>query len=458
MNYLEFINKKSEFKKMNGIEIDINDLNPVLFDYQKAIVKKALKTKRFCLFEACGMGKTLQQLEWAHQVATFTNKPVLIVAPLGVTAQTAYEEAPLLGYEVKVLRDSFTIDKGLYITNYEQLENIDTSVLSGVVLDESSILKNFTGKTRVRLSKAFENTEYKLCCTATPAPNDLMELLNHADFLGIMSTAQALANYFINDMKTGSYRLKGHATKDFYRWCCTWSVNIESPKDLGFEAKYYVLPELIEANVIIDIDVIDDSFEHGLFREVGTSATAFHKEKNRTADIRAKNCAEIAKRDSEQYLIWCDTNLEADLLKKYIPEAVEVRGSDSSQRKEQCALDFKQGITRVLISKPKIFGYGMNFQKCHNVIFCGLTYSYENYHQALRRIYRFGQKHTVYSYIVLGTTEMHILETVNKKKELQYNLKNQMDLSVQEIQLLNFEEREVKSNLIQNTIELPNFI
>ena len=238
MNYLEFINKKSEFKKMNGIEIDINDLNPVLFDYQKAIVKKALKTKRFCLFEACGMGKTLQQLEWAHQVATFTNKPVLIVAPLGVTAQTAYEEAPLLGYEVKVLRDSFTIDKGLYITNYEQLENIDTSVLSGVVLDESSILKNFTGKTRVRLSKAFENTEYKLCCTATPAPNDLMELLNHADFLGIMSTAQALANYFINDMKTGSYRLKGHATKDFYRWCCTWSVNIESRVRSGFEAKY----------------------------------------------------------------------------------------------------------------------------------------------------------------------------------------------------------------------------
>lgn len=146
------------------------------------------------------------------------------------------------------------------------------------------------------------------------------------------------------------------------------------------------------------------------------------------------------------------------MLKKYIPEAVEVRGSDSPQRKEQCALDFKQGKTRVLISKPKIFGYGMNFQKCHNVIFCGLTYSYENYHQALRRIYRFGQKHTVYSYIVLGTTEMHILETVNKKKELQYNLKNQMDLSVQEIQLLNFEEREVKSNLIQNTIELPSFI
>lgn len=458
MNYQEFLESKKKIKETNGIDIEVDALNSVLFDYQKAIVKKALKKKRFCLFEACGMGKTLQQLEWAHKVNIYTDKPVLIVAPLGVTVQTAYEEAPLLGYKVHVLRDDFSIDNGLYITNYEQLDNIDTSLFSGVVLDESSILKNFTGKTRVNLTNLFKDTEYKLCCTATPAPNDLMELLNHADFLGIVTTAQALATYFINDMKTGTYRLKGHATKDFYRWCCSWSVNIENPKDLGFDADYYVLPKLIEKNIIIDIDVIDDSFEHGLFRDIGTSATSFHKEKNRTADIRAKKCAEIVMKDDDQYLIWCDTNLEADLLKKYIPEAIEVRGSDKPQRKEQCALDFKQGKTRVLISKPKIFGYGMNFQKCHNVIFCGLTYSYENYHQALRRIYRFGQKHTVFSYIVLGSTELHILDNVNKKKELRHNLKNQMDMSVQEIQLLNFNESEVEEVHQSQKIDLPAFI
>ena len=220
MNYQEFLESKKKIKETNGIDIEVDALNSVLFDYQKAIVKKALKKKRFCLFEACGMGKTLQQLEWAHKVNIYTDKPVLIVAPLGVTVQTAYEEAPLLGYKVHVLRDDFSIDNGLYITNYEQLDNIDTSLFSGVVLDESSILKNFTGKTRVNLTNLFKDTEYKLCCTATPAPNDLMELLNHADFLGIVTTAQALATYFINDMKTGTYRLKGHATKDFYRWCC----------------------------------------------------------------------------------------------------------------------------------------------------------------------------------------------------------------------------------------------
>lgn len=456
MNYEEFINSKKKIKQDKGIELNENDLNDKLFDYQKAIVLKALKLKRFCLFESCGMGKTLQQLEWAYQVHKHINKPVLILAPLGVTVQTAKEEAPKLGYEVNIIDDH--IINGINIINYEQLDNIDTSVFGGVVLDESSILKNFTGKVRVALTNAFKDTEYKLCCTATPAPNDLMELLNHADFLGITTTAKALANYFINDMKTGEWRLKGHATKDFYRWCCTWSINIESPQDLGYEAKYYKLPNLIEEQVIIKIDEIDDDFSNGLFREIGTSATSFHKEKHRTADDRAKKCAEIVNKDDEQYLVWCDTNEEADLLKKYIPEAVEVRGSDKPKFKEQSAMDFKSGKIRVLISKPKIFGYGMNFQKCRNVVFCGLTYSYENYYQALRRIYRFGQERDVYSYIVLGSTELHILENINKKKETQSILKNQMDISVKEIQLLNFNGEEVKKIDQFKVIDLPKFL
>lgn len=457
--YQEFINKKSEFKDTNkGINVDIKGLNDVLFDYQKAIVKKALHKKRFCLFESCGMGKTMQQLEWAFQVVKHTNRPVLIVAPLGVTSQTAYEEAPLLGYKVEIIKRDTVVEKGIYITNYEQLDHVDTSVFVGIVLDESSILKNFTGKMRTKLTDYFKETEYKLCCTATPAPNDLMELLNHADFLGITTTAKALATYFINDMKTGSYRLKGHATKNFYRWCCTWSVNVESPQDLGFKADYYHLPELKEKTVIIDIDEIDYNYEDGLFRNIGTSATSFHKEKHRTADARARKCAEIVNKDDDQYLIWCDTNQEADLLKKYISDAIEVRGSDKPDYKERAAIDFKQGKYRVLISKPKIFGYGMNFQKCHNVVFCGLTYSYENYYQALRRIYRFGQKHTVYSYIVMGSTERHILDNINKKKEIQYNLKNNMDISVKEIQLLNFEEKEVEKVNQQKEIRLPEFL
>lgn len=458
MKYEEFIQSKKDIKITKGIEISENDLNPVLFDYQKAIVKKALVLKRFCLFEACGMGKTLQQLEYAFQVHKHTNKPVLIVAPLGVTIQTAKEEAPKLGYEVHMLAYEEHIKNGINIINYEQLDNIDCSVFAGVILDESSILKNFTGKVRTKLTNYFKDTEYKLCCTATPAPNDLMELLNHADFLGITTTAKALSNYFINDMKTGSYRLKGHATKDFYRWCCTWSINIETPQDLGFQADYYKLPKLIEKNIVIEIDVIDESFESGLFREIGTSATSFHKEKSRTADARARRCAEIATKNNEQYLIWCDTNQEADLLKKYIPEAVEVRGSDKPSFKEDCSMLFKNGQIRVLISKPKIFGYGMNFQKCRNVIFCGLTYSYENYFQALRRIYRFGQENDVYSYIVIGSTELHILENIKQKQRMQEQLKNQMDVSVKEIQLLEFIGKEVKKVEQSKKIELPEFV
>lgn len=457
MEYREFIESKMSVPDMKGITVNEDELNDVLFDYQKAIVRKALEKKKYCLFEACGMGKTLQQLEWSHHVSIHTDKPVIIVAPLGVTLQTAREEAPKLGYDVHIMYD-YKVHDGINIINYEQLDHIDCSVFGGVVLDESSILKNFTGKMRMRLTEKFRDTEYKLCCSATPAPNDLMELLNHADFLGITTTAKALATYFINDMKTGSYRLKGHATRDFYRWCCTWSVNIESPRDLGYEADYYILPDLNEKIEIIEIDVIDDEFENGLFREIGTSATSFHKEKKRTADARARKCAEIASRDKEQYIIWCDTNQEADLLKKYIPDAVEVRGSDKTSFKEDASMYFKNGQIRVLISKPKIFGYGMNFQKCHNVIFCGLTYSYENYYQALRRIYRFGQKKDVFSYIVIGSTERHILENITKKRKQQELLKNSMDISVKEIQKLNFEGKEVKRADEFMKIEVPDFI
>lgn len=459
MNYEEFLESKKKEKITKGIEISVNDLNPVLFDYQKEIVRIALLNKRYCLFESCGMGKTLQQLEWAYQVNKVIKKPILILAPLGVTTQTAKEEAPKLGYEVNmIVYNDMKITDGINIINYEQVENIDTSVFGGVILDESSILKNFTGKVRTRLTNAFKDTEYKLCCTATPAPNDLMELLNHADFLGIMSTPQALANYFVYDMQTGDYRLKGHATKDFYKWCCDWCINIESPQDLGYKADYYVLPKLTEKEVIIPISEIADDFENGMFRDIGTSATSFHKEKKHTAEIRAKKCAEICMQDDEQYIIWCDTNYESSLLKKAIPDAIEVRGSDKPKYKEDKAMEFKRGEIRVLISKPKIFGYGMNFQKCHNVIFCGLTYSYENYYQALRRIYRFGQEHEVFSYIVLGSTELHILDTINRKKETQIELKNQMDMSTKEIQLLKFKgEREVKEFHFDK-IEIPKFL
>lgn len=454
-SYQEFIKSKSTTVKPIGIYV--NSLHDGLFDFQKACVKKALELGRCALFEGCGLGKTRQQLEWAMQVHIHTGGDILIVAPLGVTRQTALEEAPQMGYKVTICRTQDDVKNGINITNYEMIDKFDTSKFIGVVLDESSILKNFTGSIRTKLSKAFKETPYKLCCTATPAPNDMMELLNHADFLDVMSTAQALSIYFINDMKTGTWRLKGHATKEFYKWCCQWSINIETPADIGFDGTKYVLPELCEKEEILKIDLIDDTFENGLFRNIETSATAFHKEKKRTAEQRAKRCAELVC-DGNQYLIWCDTNDEADHLKKYIPEAVEVRGADKPQFKEDAAEKFKNGEIRVLISKPKIFGYGMNFQKCHKVIFCGLTYSYENYYQALRRIYRFGQIHKVTCWLVLGSTELHILDVVRKKQRQQEELKNNMDQSLKEIQRLEFEGKEKTLIMPCAEIKVPDWL
>lgn len=458
MNYIDFLERKKRMPTKKGILISPKELNQVLFDFQSFCVSKALEKKTFCLFEGCGLGKTLQQLEWAYRVYKHTGRNVIIYAPLCVTTQTAYEEAPLLGYEVHICRSQEDVKPGINITNYEMIDNFNDD-FGGVVLDESSILKNFTGATRTKITNKCRNIEYKLCCTATPAPNDLMELLNHADFLGVMSTSQALANYFINDMKTGEWRLKGHATKDFYRWCCTWSINIESPHDLGFESDKYILPKMNEFNEIIKIDELDETYENGFFRNIETSATGFHREKKRTAEIRSRRCADIVNKSNEQFIIWCDTNTEADYLKEFIPDAVEVRGSDSQSKKEKATQDFKDGNVRVLISKPSIFGYGMNFQKCHNMIFCGLTYSYENYYQAVRRIYRFGQTHEVNVWIVLGSTELHILDVINRKRKQQEELKNMMDQSIKDIQYTEILGKERKDKVTYNEkIELPRFI
>lgn len=455
MNYLEFVNNKQGALKQEGFEIEV--CNSGLFDWQKKCVEWALSRGRAALFEGCGLGKTRQQLVWANEICKRTGGNVLILAPLGVTRQTALEEAPEVNVKCTICRTQADVQKGVNITNYEMLEHFDSSQFVGCVLDESSILKNFMGSTRQKLVEFFQNTQYRLCCTATPAPNDYDELLNHADFLGIMNTAQSRSKYFINDMKTGTWRLKGHATKPFWEWVSTWALNIEKPSDIGFDDKGYILPELNEVVDVLEIDQISDDFENGFFRDIETSATSFRKEQSRTAEDRAKRCAEIMN-DTEQYLIWCDTNEEADLLKKYIPDAVEVRGSDKPSFKEEAAEKFKSGEIRVLISKAKIFGFGMNFQKCHNVIFCGLNYSYESYYQALRRIYRFGQKETVNSTIVIGSTELHLLKSNREKEQKQRDMKNQMDLAIKDIQLLKFSGKEQKAEYKQESIMLPSWL
>ena len=459
MNYYEFLkNKTTQFNSV-GLDIKKEELNNTLFEWQKECVLWALKKGRCALFESCGLGKTIQQLEWAYQVHKKTGGNILIVAPLGVAVQTAKEEAPKVHIDVNIIRSNDDIKDGINIINYEMIDNIDSNKFIGVVLDESSILKNFTGSTRTKITEKFKDTPYKLCCTATPAPNDYMELLNHAEFLNVMTTAQALSIFFINDMKTGSWRLKGHATMDFWKWVSSWALNIELPSDIGFDDTGYILPKLNEKEEIVDINIDSDDYSDGLFRTIEMSATSFYKEKKRTIESRTKRVKEIIDNNpNEQYLIWVDMNEEADKLKLLLPDAIEVRGSDKNTFKEEASQKFKSGEIKCLISKPKIFGYGMNFQNCHNVIFCGLTYSYENYYQALRRLYRFGQKEEVNSYIVLGSTEKIILETIRRKEKQQQEMKNSMSIGTKDIQLLEIRQEEKKEKKIDSTIELPSWL
>jgi DNA modification methylase len=426
MEYREFLETKKITAVATGFDLQPGQVHRILFDWQRDIVVWACRTGKAAIFADCGLGKTFMQLEWARLVHEHTGKPILIVAPLAVSLQTR-REGEKLGIEVRIARKQSDVkENGIYITNYERLEHFDASVFGAVVLDESGILKNYTGKIKTRIAEMFLSTPFKLCCTATPSPNDHMELLNHASFLDVMNSHEALAIWFINDtMNMGTYRLKHHAVKDFWKWVSTWAISCSKPSDLGYADNGFILPDLQVLKHMVTVDISQNT-DGALFRMPDLNATGYHKEKRQTAPDRARVCAEIVNSTDEIYCVWCETNCEADELRKQLPEAIEVRGDDSVERKEQVSRDFADGKIRVLISKPSIFGFGMNFQVCHNVIFCGLSYSYESYYQATRRFWRFGQKHPVNVYIVIGDTEKSILDVILRKENDFQELKTNM--------------------------------
>ena len=456
MSYYDFLKNKLISPQSSGFEI--SESHGKLFDWQRGVTKWACKTGRAALFEDCGLGKTPQQLFWADEVAKQENRPVLIVAPLAVSMQTKREGAKF-GVDVNIAEYQSDIKSGVNITNYEKLEHFDASKFGGVVLDESSILKAYMGKTKQQIIEMFRNTPYKLACTATPAPNDLMELLNHAEFLGVMKSSEALAVWFIADQQqSGRYRLKGHAQDDFWRWVASWAVCISKPSDIGFADDGYILPPLTENNEIISISEISEDWENGMFRNIETSATGFHAEKRMTLQARCRRTAELANASDEQFVIWTYQNDEADELKRLLPSAVEVRGSDSAKYKEQTAIDFIDGKHRVLISKPSIFGYGLNFQNCRNAIFNGLDYSYESYYQAVRRFYRFGQTLPVNIWRVLGSTEMNILRTIDAKQRLKDEMEHGMAAAMKDIQTAAVRGRQFTLSFEKQTPTVPNWL
>lgn len=400
-------------------------LNDALMPFQRDVVSFCLRAGRSAMFLDTGLGKTLQQLEWARCVSERTGAPALILAPLAVAAQTA-REGVKFGIPARVCRQQEDVGAGINIANYERLHHFDTSAFAGVVLDESSILKSFAGRTRNALISAFADTPYRLACTATPAPNDYTEIGNHSEFLGIMPMADMLPRWFINDtMNTGDWRLKGHAVEPFWDWIASWARCISRPSDLGYSNDGFELPPLDIKQHIIEQDLTADA-EGALFRSVELSATSLHTEKRRTVDERAQRVAELVNASAEAWVVWCDTDYEADALTSRIPDAIEVRGSDSVESKERGLIDFSEGRARVIVTKPSIAGFGLNWQHCHNVAFVGVSYSYESFYQAVRRCWRFGQQHPVNVHVVMAQTEAAIWATVTRKAGDHDGMKTQM--------------------------------
>jgi hypothetical protein len=416
MSYDSFIASKSKTRPQSGFEP--LPIRANLFDWQKSIVRWAIRNGCAALFEDCGLGKTLQQLEWARQVSANTKSPVLILTPLSVAHQTQGEAAKF-GIPATVVSEQAAVKgAGIWITNYEKLDNFDPDEFAGVVLDESSILKAFTGKTRVALTEAFSKTPYRLCCTATPSPNDYTEFGQHAAFLGVCSPAQMLATFFVNDtFNTGDWRLKKHAEGEFWKWVASWACCVSKPSDIGYSDSGYELPALRMHTEIVQVDDGVDAGEE-LFRHATLSATTLHKEMRMTSEARSQRVAEIcASKPNEQFLVWCNTNDEADKLALAIPDCVEVRGSDTAHNKEKAVDGFLDGSIRVLVSKPSIAGYGLNLQCCANVCFVGLSYSFEDFYQALRRCYRFGQQREVNAHVIHAQTEGAIVKAIERKIE-----------------------------------------
>jgi len=414
--YNAFLEKKKQSRIESGFSVNDKDLNPLLFEFQKYCVKRALAAGKFAMFEDCGLGKTVQQLEWAQKVIDHTNMPVLILAPLAVVSQTI-DEGVKFGYNVVEILDGQTEFKNLiYITNYDNLENVYVKPFGGVVLDESSILKNFQGKTRTKIIEDFRHTPYKLACTATPSPNDTTEICNHSEFLDVMNRNEMLAMYFVHDGgSTSDWRLKGHAKQAFWDFVSTWAVMLNKPSDIGFNDDGYKLPQLNLIEEIVETPKRDNGM---LFNSTAVNATDFHKELRETYEIRLNKVVEIVNsHPNENFIIWIGHDDEGKYLRKLLPAAIEVKGSDNKKYKKDTLLGFGRGEYRILITKLKIAQFGLNYQNCHNQIYASLDFSFEATYQGIRRSYRFGQTEQVNIYLITTDTMQNVKDSFEKKQK-----------------------------------------
>lgn len=461
MEYTEFIKSKSKSFQSTGFEVKKENLNSKMYEWQQDITSWALKKGKAAMFEDCGLGKTPQQLEWSRQVCEETKGSVIIYAPLAVASQTK-REGEKFGIDVNLCREKEDIRKGINIANYEIMEHFDPNKFSGIVLDESSILKHHTSKTRQYLTDAYRDTPYKLACTATPAPNDFMEIGNHSEFFGIMSRSEMLSTFFVHDGgETAKWRLKGHAEDKFWEWIASWACVLKNPADLGYSQDGYNLPNLnIIEHLVKSNNFINGEGQFLLFPEIAQSLNDRRAARKESLDDRVKTAVEIANSTDKQVLVWCDLNDESAKLAKNITAAIEVKGSDSNDHKTNTMLGFSSGDVRCLVSKPSIAGWGMNWQNCSEMIFVGLSDSFEAYYQAVRRCWRFGQKNQVNVHIITSEAEGAVKANIERKQADAERMSQEMIKHTQKIL-----EADIKQSFKMSTnyiapekMKIPNWL
>jgi len=408
MTYASFLSRKSVIDPDTGLKI-IPDLNPMLFPHQADMVRWALRRGRAAIFADCGIGKGPMQMEWAAKQP----HDCIIAAPLAVAHQFV-REAQKFGIDLAYAKDHAGITKRITVTNYERLENFHVEQFGAVALDESSILKNYSGAYSSWMTEAFKNTPFRLCSSATPAPNDIMELGTQAEFLGVMTRGEMLAMYFTHDGgDTSKWRVKGHAQSAFWTWMASWAVMIRKPSDLGYSDDGFTLPPLKMHEHCIDVTNPTGGFLFAV--EAQTLQERQAARRDSIAD-RVEACADLVNSSDRPFLVWCNLNAESEALAKAIPDAVEVKGSDSDDHKEAAIVGFLDGRHRVMISKPRIAGLGLNLQHCADMAFVGLSDSYEQLYQAIRRCWRFGQDKEVNVHVITASTEGAVVSNIKRKE------------------------------------------
>jgi hypothetical protein len=455
MNYEDFLQSKLISSAPSGFMVDRSELPPNLYEYQSDLTQWALRRGKAALFTMTGTGKTPMQSAWCDAVSQYDGHgAVLLLAPLAVSKQTVKQMGEKFNIDIRPCRHSGDIGPGINITNYEMLHHFSPDGLVGLALDESSILKSFNGKTRTMITDFTQTIPFRLACTATPAPNDYMELGTHAEFLGVMSYTEMLATFFVHDGgDTSKWRLKGHAEDKFYEWLASWGVFLTKPSDLGYSDEGFDLPELRTVQHVVEPDHYGDCYGDFLPGFTPTALTLQERQMVRRTSVgnRCIEAARLVAESDKPFMVWCDLNTESETLKRMIPGSVEVKGSDKPEHKEWAMMEFAEGNIECLISKPSICGFGMNWQVCHETAFVGLSDSFEAIFQATKRFHRHGQLHPVTRHFIISSAEGPVLKNVERKetdflKMISNMVKHTRKITIENVKSLHREQDAYNAN------------